>query len=60
MQLIAVHPLAENWRLPLREDREAIELTGELDFTEGFRCEHVTDRAETSARSKSATGPDIF
>ncbi|MGE3147189.1 MAG: LLM class flavin-dependent oxidoreductase [Pseudorhodoplanes sp.] len=41
-----IHPLDKDWRLSLREDREAFILADELGFAEGYAGEHVTDRAE--------------
>jgi alkanesulfonate monooxygenase SsuD/methylene tetrahydromethanopterin reductase-like flavin-dependent oxidoreductase (luciferase family) len=41
-----VHPLGKDWKLSLREDREAFLLADELGFTEGYVGEHVTDQAE--------------
>ena len=41
-----IHPLDKDWRVCLREDREAFILADELGFTEGYIGEHVTDRAE--------------
>jgi alkanesulfonate monooxygenase SsuD/methylene tetrahydromethanopterin reductase-like flavin-dependent oxidoreductase (luciferase family) len=41
-----IHPLNKDWRLSLREDREAFILADELGFAEGYCGEHVTDRAE--------------
>lgn len=41
-----IHPLDKDWRVSLREDREAFILADELGFTEGYVGEHVTDRAE--------------
>jgi alkanesulfonate monooxygenase SsuD/methylene tetrahydromethanopterin reductase-like flavin-dependent oxidoreductase (luciferase family) len=41
-----IHPLDKDWRLSLREDREAFLLADELGFTEGYVGEHVTDQAE--------------
>jgi alkanesulfonate monooxygenase SsuD/methylene tetrahydromethanopterin reductase-like flavin-dependent oxidoreductase (luciferase family) len=41
-----IHPLDKDWRLSLREDREAFMLADELGFTEGYVGEHITDRAE--------------
>ncbi|MDP2294155.1 MAG: LLM class flavin-dependent oxidoreductase [Pseudolabrys sp.] len=41
-----IHPLDKDWRLSLREDREAFILADELGFAEGLCGEHVTDRAE--------------
>ena len=36
----------KDWRLSLKEDREAFLLADELGFTEAYVGEHVTDRAE--------------
>src|SRR5262252_568100 len=41
-----IHPLEKDWRLCLKEDREAFLLADELGFTEGYVGEHVTDQAE--------------
>src|SRR6184192_2963145 len=41
-----IHPVDKDWRLSLKEDREAFLLADELGFTEAYVCEHVTDRAE--------------
>jgi alkanesulfonate monooxygenase SsuD/methylene tetrahydromethanopterin reductase-like flavin-dependent oxidoreductase (luciferase family) len=41
-----LHPLGKDWRLCLREDREAFILADELGFVEGYVGEHVTDAAE--------------
>src|SRR6202008_1151186 len=41
-----IHPVEKDWRLSLREDREAFLLADELGFTEGYVGEHVTDQAE--------------
>jgi len=41
-----IHPPEKDWRLSLREDREAFLLADELGFTEGYVGEHTTDRAE--------------
>jgi alkanesulfonate monooxygenase SsuD/methylene tetrahydromethanopterin reductase-like flavin-dependent oxidoreductase (luciferase family) len=41
-----IHPLDKDWRLCLREDREAFILADELGFTEAYCGEHVTDQAE--------------
>ena len=41
-----IHPLEKDWRLSLKEDREAFLLADELGFTEGYVGEHVTDQAE--------------
>ncbi len=41
-----IHPPEKDWRLSLREDREAFLLADELGFTEGYVGEHITDRAE--------------
>ena len=39
-----IHPLEKEWRVSLREDREAF-LADELGFTEGYVGEQITDRA---------------
>jgi alkanesulfonate monooxygenase SsuD/methylene tetrahydromethanopterin reductase-like flavin-dependent oxidoreductase (luciferase family) len=41
-----IHPLGKDWRLCLREDREAFLLADELGFLEGYVGEHSTDQAE--------------
>src|SRR5438105_13819663 len=41
-----IHPLEEDWRRSLKEDREAFLLADELGLTEAYVGEHVTDRAE--------------
>src|SRR3984957_5537295 len=41
-----IHPLDKDWRLSLREDREAFILADELGFTEAYVGEHATDKAE--------------
>src|SRR5829696_361990 len=41
-----IHPVDKDWRLSLKEDREAFLLADELGFTEAYVGEHVTDRAE--------------
>ena len=41
-----IHPVDKDWRLSLREDREAFLLADELGFTEAYVGEHTTDRAE--------------
>src|ERR1700735_2229053 len=41
-----IHPLDKDWRLSLREDREAFLLADQLGFTEAYVGEHVTDKAE--------------
>src|SRR5882757_2502785 len=41
-----IHPLDKDWRLSLKEDREAFLLADELDFTEAYVGEHITDKAE--------------
>src|SRR5271163_1730673 len=41
-----IHPLDKDWRLSLKEDREAFLLADELGFTEAYVGEHVTDQAE--------------
>src|SRR5256885_1688399 len=39
-----IHPPEKDWRLSLREDREAFLLADELGFIEGYVGEHITDR----------------
>lgn len=46
-----IHPLDKDWRQCLREDRDAFVLADELDFTEGYVGEHVTDQAENITSS---------
>src|SRR3979409_6047 len=41
-----IHPLDKDWRLSLKEDREAFLLADELGFTEAYVGEHATDQAE--------------
>ena len=41
-----IHPLGKDWRVSLREDREAFILADKLGFTEGYVGEHATDKAE--------------
>jgi alkanesulfonate monooxygenase SsuD/methylene tetrahydromethanopterin reductase-like flavin-dependent oxidoreductase (luciferase family) len=41
-----IHPLSKDWRLSLREDREAFILADQLGFTEAYCGEHTTDQAE--------------
>ena len=41
-----IHPLEKDWRLALKEDREAFLLADELGFTEAYVGEHATDKAE--------------
>src|ERR1700761_6888870 len=41
-----IHPLEKDWRVSLREDREAFLLADELGFTEAYVGEHITDKAE--------------
>ena len=41
-----IHPLGKDWKLSLQEDREAFLLADDLNFTEAYVGEHVTDRAE--------------
>ena len=41
-----IHPIDKDWRVSLREDREAFLLADELGYVEGFVGEHTTDRAE--------------
>ncbi|HEY3794032.1 MAG TPA: LLM class flavin-dependent oxidoreductase, partial [Bradyrhizobium sp.] len=46
-----IHPLGKDWRLSLKEDREAFLLADELGFSEAYVGEHVTDRAENITSS---------
>jgi alkanesulfonate monooxygenase SsuD/methylene tetrahydromethanopterin reductase-like flavin-dependent oxidoreductase (luciferase family) len=46
-----IHPLDKDWRVSLREDREAFILADELGFSEGYVGEHVTDKAENITSS---------
>src|ERR1700745_2462879 len=46
-----MHPLEKDWRLSLKEDREAFLLADELGFTEAYVGEHVTDQAENITSS---------
>src|SRR3978361_1626305 len=41
-----MHPVDKDWRLSLKEDREAFLLADELGFTEAYVGEHTTDKAE--------------
>src|SRR5262252_2648926 len=41
-----IHSLDKDWRLSLKEDREAFLLAEELGFTEAYVGEHITDQAE--------------
>jgi len=41
-----IHPIDKDWRVSLREDREAFLLADDLGYVEGFVGEHTTDRAE--------------
>jgi alkanesulfonate monooxygenase SsuD/methylene tetrahydromethanopterin reductase-like flavin-dependent oxidoreductase (luciferase family) len=41
-----IHPMTKDWRMCLREDREAFILADELGYREGYVGEHVTDKAE--------------
>ena len=41
-----IHPLGKDWRVSLKEDREAFILADELGFVEGYVGEHTTDAAE--------------
>jgi alkanesulfonate monooxygenase SsuD/methylene tetrahydromethanopterin reductase-like flavin-dependent oxidoreductase (luciferase family) len=41
-----IHPLDKDWRVSLREDREAFVLADELGFTEAYCGEHSSDAAE--------------
>src|SRR6202048_3523219 len=40
------HALDKDWRLSLKEDREAFLLADELGFTEAYVGEHTSDKAE--------------
>src|SRR6202021_478350 len=40
-----IHPLDKDWRVTLKEDREAFILADELGFTEAYVGEHSTDKA---------------
>jgi alkanesulfonate monooxygenase SsuD/methylene tetrahydromethanopterin reductase-like flavin-dependent oxidoreductase (luciferase family) len=46
-----IHPLAKDWRVSLKEDREAFILADELGYAEGYVGEHVTDKAENITSS---------
>src|SRR5438270_5267947 len=46
-----IHPLGKDWKVSLREDREAFLLADELGFTEAYVGEHVTDQAENITSS---------
>jgi alkanesulfonate monooxygenase SsuD/methylene tetrahydromethanopterin reductase-like flavin-dependent oxidoreductase (luciferase family) len=41
-----IHPVGKDWRLSLKEDREAFLLAEELGLTEAYVGEHITDQAE--------------
>jgi alkanesulfonate monooxygenase SsuD/methylene tetrahydromethanopterin reductase-like flavin-dependent oxidoreductase (luciferase family) len=41
-----IHPMGKDWRICLREDREAFILADQLGYCEGYVGEHVTDKAE--------------
>jgi alkanesulfonate monooxygenase SsuD/methylene tetrahydromethanopterin reductase-like flavin-dependent oxidoreductase (luciferase family) len=41
-----IHPLDKDWRVSLREDREAFMLADQLGYVEGYVGEHTSDRAE--------------
>jgi hypothetical protein len=41
-----IHPPDKDWRVSLKEDREAFILADELGYVEGYIGEHTTDRAE--------------
>ena len=49
-----IHPLEKDWRLSLREDREAFLLADELGYTEAYVGEHVT---ETAHHARGVLGP---
>src|SRR5437763_6522770 len=46
-----IHPLGKDWKVSLREDREAFRLADELGYTEAYVGEHVTDRADNITSS---------
>ena len=46
-----MHPVGKDWRVSLREDREAFLLADELGFLEGYVGEHATDLAENITSS---------
>jgi alkanesulfonate monooxygenase SsuD/methylene tetrahydromethanopterin reductase-like flavin-dependent oxidoreductase (luciferase family) len=46
-----IHPLGKDWKVSLREDREAFLLADELRFSEAYVGEHVTDQAENITSS---------
>src|SRR5947199_3114950 len=46
-----IHPLGKDWKVSLREDREAFLLADELRFNEAYVGEHVTDQAENITSS---------
>jgi alkanesulfonate monooxygenase SsuD/methylene tetrahydromethanopterin reductase-like flavin-dependent oxidoreductase (luciferase family) len=46
-----IHPVGKDWRMSLREDREAFILADELGFTEGYVGEHITDKSENITSS---------
>lgn len=46
-----MHPIGKDWRLSLREDREAFVLADELGYTEGYCGEHATDPEENITSS---------
>lgn len=46
-----IHPLEKDWRISLREDREAFILADELGFSEAYCGEHTTDQAENITNS---------
>jgi alkanesulfonate monooxygenase SsuD/methylene tetrahydromethanopterin reductase-like flavin-dependent oxidoreductase (luciferase family) len=41
-----IHPVDKDWRVSLKEDREAFILADQLGFVEGYVGEHVTDKSE--------------
>ncbi|MCC0056655.1 MAG: LLM class flavin-dependent oxidoreductase [Rhodobiaceae bacterium] len=46
-----IHPRDKDWRVSLREDREAFILADELGYCEGYVGEHVTDIEENITSS---------
>ena len=41
-----IHPLDKDWRVCLKQDREAFILADELGFSEAYCGEHITDQSE--------------
>jgi len=51
MFAMPMHPIGKDWRVTLREDREAFILADELGFVEGLVGEHNTDPEENITSS---------